>query len=701
MAIFESQQCAWALARRSIGAGLAAALAGTVMIAAPVRAQDPPPPAPTEQTAAPDVKPPELIVEEAPPARIATVDFAGRSAFWDAKLSPNGAMISFMRRSEGQAQFVIANIENLKIVRAFSTDPNNEFEWYRWVTDDKLLFSVSAAGDFFGTEVRFTRLLLVQISDGSMHRLFGRAAVVEGDNVIHVAEDGSHILVSIQKSIYDYPSVMRHELVPDGKVETVQFPRDGVWNWVADNQGVVRMGTGWKNRKLNIFYRPDAASDLKVIARIKEDESADRYWDALQIITGSNEGYVLSEAENGRVGLRKFNFATRETVETVYEHPEWDLDSVTLREGQPFAAYYTADRDEVYWFDEASRKQHAALRRALGDVEVWVVSRAKDGSRMLVWAGNEADPGVLYLYEPAAKLLKEVSQYRPNLDFRLLAQPKPIRYTARDGTVIRGYLTLPRGRAATGLPLIIMPHGGPYGIRDKLGYNDEVQLLANRGYAVLQPNYRGSGGYGEDFYELGTGQIGRAMQDDLDDAMDWAVAEGIADPKRVCVVGGSYGGYAALWAVLRNPDRYVCAASWAGVTDWSKMLAYDRRYLTSKASKQWQSRVQGDATFDLDGVSPYRVAAQLSRPVLLAHGTADDRVPFKQYELMIKAAKNAPVAPTTLVVKGEGHSFSSATSEQQWYDALEQFLAKHNPADQPVPTAETAPAPIPADGPAN
>jgi dienelactone hydrolase len=688
MTKFEGYWQGWGLARRSLGAGLALALSWALMIAAPLRAQDPPPPAPTDEMSAPTAQTPvpNPIVEEVPPGRIATAYFADRSPLWDTKLSPNGAMIAFMRRSEGQAQFIISEMDTFKVVRALANDPKNQFGWYRWVTDDKLLLSVSTAGEFFGDEVRYTRLFLIQISDGSMTPLFRRTNVVEGDNVIHVAEDGSHILVSIQKSIYDYPSVLRHELVPDGKVTTVQNARDGVWNWVADNRGVVRMGTAWTNRKLNIFYRPDAASDLKVIARIKEADSADRYWDALQIMTGSNEGSVLSEGENGRVGLRKFNFATRETVETVYEHPEWDLDSVTLRDGQPFAAYYTADRDEVYWFDQASRKQHDALPKALGDVEVWVVSRSRDGSRMLVQAGNEADPGVLYLYEPAAKTLKPITQLRPSLDFQLLAQPKPMKYTARDGTVIRGYLTLPRGRAATGLPLIIMPHGGPYGIRDKLSYNDEVQLLANRGYAVLQPNYRGSGGYGEAFYELGTGQIGRAMQDDLDDAMDWAVAEGIADLKRVCVVGGSYGGYAAVWAVLRNPDRYACAASWAGVTDWNKMLAYDRRYLTSKAGKSWQSRVQGDATFDLDSVSPYRLASRLSRPLLLAHGTEDDNVPFKQYQLMLNAAKAAPVPPTTLVVQGEGHSFTSSTSEQQWYDALDQFLAKHNPADLPAPS---------------
>ena len=354
-----------------------------------------------------------------------------------------------------------------------------------------------------------------------------------------------------------------------------------------------------------------------------------------------------------------------------------------MRQGKPFAAYYTADRDEVHYFDEDVRKQHASMRKALGGAEVWVVSRARDGSRMLVASGTESDPGALYMFEPAARVLSEVAIYRPSLDFQLLARPQPMRYTARDGTVIRGYLTLPRGREAKGLPLIIMPHGGPYGVRDKLEYNDEVQLLANRGYAVLQPNFRGSGGYGAAFFELGSGQIGRAMQDDLDDAMDWAVREGLADPKRVCVVGGSYGGYAAMWAVMRNPERYACGASWAGVTDLDKQLRYDRQSFSRGGFKRWRDRVRGSGVEDMKAVSPLMMAATLNRPLLLAHGTKDIVVPFSQYSVFEKAVRAAPVRPRTLVIEGEGHSFSTSENEQKWYDALVAFLEEHNPADAP------------------
>jgi dipeptidyl aminopeptidase/acylaminoacyl peptidase len=300
---------------------------------------------------------------------------------------------------------------------------------------------------------------------------------------------------------------------------------------------------------------------------------------------------------------------------------------------------------------------------------------------MLVWAGSEADPGALYVYHPAEKRMDQLSEQRPLIDFRHLATSRAVTYTARDGTAIRAYLTLPRGRGETGLPLIVMPHGGPYGIRDSQSYDDWVQLLANRGYAVLQPNYRGSGGYGEAFEKLGDGQIGRKMQDDLDDGMDWAVVQGIADKARVCVVGGSYGGYAALWAVLRNPERYRCAASWAGVTDWDSILRYDRKFFTARGGRKWRARIEGAGGFDLDTVSPYRLAHTLTRPVLIAQGTEDTVVPPFQYHRFRKAAAAAKVKPVELLLEGEGHSFRRPENEEKWYNALTAFLAQHNAAD--------------------
>lgn len=312
-----------------------------------------------------------------------------------------------------------------------------------------------------------------------------------------------------------------------------------------------------------------------------------------------------------------------------------------------------------------------------------MLSRSRDGKKMTVYSTSPTDPGSYYIFEPGAGRLHRFAGVNDRINPSQLAVTKYLRYLARDGLSIPTYLTLPVGRAPKALPLIIMPHGGPYGVRDTLDYNSEVQFLANRGYAVLQPNFRGSESYGEDFFKRGEGQIGRAMQDDLDDAMDWLVKDGVADPARVCIVGASYGGYAALWGVIRNPERYRCAASFAGVTDFKSQLKYSLKTLKTRYRREWQTTVKGDADFDLDLVSPAKHAARLSRPVLITHGDEDSNVPFSQYKTMVAALKKANKAAETHVYKGEGHGFADDQNEKDWLDRLEAFLAKHNPADAP------------------
>lgn len=634
----------------------------------------------------------EAAPAESPPAqtpieKIPAEHFAERSQIKGARISPDGALIALETSVKGTPTIGIFDASSKAVQTAFPLAEEMELDWFRWAGSDKLLAGVSMPGDFMNEKVRFSRLVLINVKEKWVETLGRRTAVVEGDNVIYVARDGSHALVSVQQSIYEYPSVYRYDLVRDGKVSEVQSPRDGIWRWYADDAGVVRLGTGWRNEELRYFYRASADDKLRELSDVGEGavkwpKGKDPvYAQISQIISGSDRGYVLKENAAGRVGLHLFDYAKREVIEPVYENPEWDVESVAMRDGKPFAAFYTSDSEKVVWFDDQMRVLQDRLDKALPEDMSWITSRADDDARMIVWAGGTSDPGAMYVYTPGAKQLVLFEQMRPRLDPAQLAKPQPIQFTARDGVTIHGYLTLPRGRPAKGLPLIVLPHGGPFWVRDTLTYSDEAQLLANRGYAVLQPNFRGSGGYGEDFQKLGAGEIGRKMQDDLDDGMDWLVAKGVADKNRACLVGGSYGGYAAIWGVIRNPERWRCAASWAGVTDWARILRYDRRYLSRKSGKEWNELIKGTGEAELDLVSPYRLAANLDRPLLLAHGTDDSNVPFSQFKSMRDAAAKAPQPPTVLVIEGEGHSFSTAENEAAWYGALDAFLAKHNPAD--------------------
>lgn len=633
-----------------------------------------------------------IPIEEAAPSEIATGDFAARSAFRTLSLSPDGKYLVTKRIIDGKTDLVLIDAATKRYLKVYKLSEDQDLDWFRWAGNDRLIMSISMIGSYYNWPVRINRLFVRNIITDESFPLRVPNNLIWGGDLIHVADDGSFALVAMQYSVRSDPSVYRYELKADAERERIVKPKSWVTDWYADDAGVVRLGMGWRNSRLRIYYRETADDDFELVDKLRADDDRSRYWNVVQIVSGSDQGYVLEEGENGRIGVRLFNYSSGETIETYHENPDWDIDELWLnRDGTPLAALYTDDRERIEWFDPEMKQLHADLRAALQTEDVRIVSRSRNNERMLIWGGSESDPGALYIFSPDQMNLDLLGNYRPELDFRKLARAFPVRYQARDGLLISAYLTLPRGREPQSLPLIVMPHGGPFGVRDQLAYNDEVQLLANRGYAVLQPNFRGSGGYGEAFYEAGVGQVGRAMQDDIDDAMDWAVAEGIADPGRVCVVGGSYGGFAALWAVIRNPERYACAASWAGVTDWDRLLRYDRRYLGRKRARDLRERVEGEDG-DLDLYSPINHVQSLTRPVLLAHGTKDRRVPVSQYRDFRDAAQNAPVRPQLLLIEGEGHSFSNKENEQQWYDALIAFLAKHNPSDAPDLPAERADA---------
>ena len=640
----------------------------------------PPATAPASPTASPPVSPtarPPLIVASA---------FTQTSGISDLALAPDGSLIALRAVAGGKVRIGLFDPATKAVVRLLNVPERNTLEWFAWAGSQRILISLSAMTNFDGNEIRISRLYVYDLGTQQLSFVGRRGMGFDGDDVLFTDPGGQYVLLQMQNSIYDYPSVWRFPLdgTGDNGGTMVQRAKNRVWYYDADVDGVIRTGFEYVGRnRMKIWYRRTPDADLEVIARLNDDTTEDEFVDVLRILGGSDEGFVLKRDDSGHVALRKYDFATRTAGETVYAAPGWDVTSVGFDESNhPLSATYTDDRDHIVWLDPAMARVQTRLERALPGKDIWVTSRARNGSRMMVWAGREDDPGVYYIYDAAGRSLEAFSNIMPGLDPQQLVTPQPVSYPARDGTTIHGYLTLPRGREARNLPLIVLPHGGPFGIRDQLNFSTEVQFLANRGYAVLQPNYRGSGGYGDAFEKLGEGQIGRTMQDDLDDGTDWLIGRGTVDAARVCMVGSSYGGYAALWAVIRNPEKYRCAASFAGVTDWKRELSYDARFLSRNGSRRNRKQVGGtDEEFDLDTVSPVQQIARLTRPVLLAHGDADTTVPFSQFRGLRTAAERAHKPIETLVFADEGHGFDKPEDQQRWLEALEAFLARNNPAD--------------------
>jgi dipeptidyl aminopeptidase/acylaminoacyl peptidase len=621
------------------------------------------------------------LAKSLPPSSL----FAAPRQLISPKLSPDGSKLAFRENTSGIKFFNIVNIETGKETKIFEPSKST-IDWFRWAGNETIIVKAVSNQTINNYEIKIDILFKFNLNDSAFSAVGKEYSWVKADNVIFIDQKGEYILYtlnSITSPVWK-PDVFKINL-SDNKTKKILDSENDIEKWITDDAGIVRMGIARHDSGSDIYYRRLESEKFKLVGRLREGGKREGVKNSLidigPITTGSDDGFVLSNKETGRFALHKFNYLTLQIGEKIFDHPENDVTDFSLNVGgsKLESARYTDSRDRIAWFDEQKKIRQSRLEAALPGQEVWMHEPTRDGKKMVVYATSATDPGSFYLYEPDNNKLRRFGGVNDEIDPEIMADTQYVRYAARDGKEIPAYLTLPKNREAENLPLIILPHGGPYGVRDTADFNSEVQFIASRGYAVLQPNFRGSDSYGEAFYEAGEGQIGRAMQDDLDDGMDWLVKQGIVDAKRVCLVGSSYGGYAALWGVIRNPERYRCAASFAGVTHFKKQLRYDQRFFSSRYAREWKEKVRGDKEFDLDLISPAAQAKRLTRPVLLTHGKDDTTVPFSQYKLMVAAAEDSGVAIETKVYEDEGHGFSKRENEQDWYDRLEAFLRKHNP----------------------
>lgn len=602
----------------------------------------------------------------------------------DPELSPDGMHIAAKAAIKGEQILVVIDVlGGDKGVRPMKMG-ENDLNWWSWVNNDWLITGLGAESHLpGGNPVYISRVASVSQDMSKMNLIARYSAAQSADDVIWKARDGSpRILLSYQTSIYlneagFWPQVDEVN-VATGKMRKVVPPHADIMSWRADALGQVRMGVGYNdaNRMWKLLYRPDGKSIFKVVDR------ASRRRDEKMVVpllfTADPDKAIASDDHEGAEALYEFDLKTLQLGQKIFSVPGFDLGSAVANEGETGlkGVYYTADAPVAHWFDPTLAQIQSDIDKAVGNRRARIVSISRDNKRMIVHVGNADQPGAFYYYNidvGTMKLLADVSN-----SFRSgtrLSPVKTVRYKARDGLEIAAVLTVPAGKEAKALPLILMPHGGP-SARDSEQWDWQAQFLANRGYAVLQPNYRGSSGYGTAFAEKGEGQWGLAMQDDLNDAVDWAVKEGIADAKRVCMMGSSYGGYAAMRAAQRDGSRYRCAISYAGVSDLGAMTRYDRRFLNSGTRKDWLK----EQAPDFAAVSPINFAAQFSTPILLVHGRKDRRVPVTQSRDMADKLKAAGRSYVYVEQPQADHHFSRQADRLDFLQQVEAFLKQHNPA---------------------
>jgi dipeptidyl aminopeptidase/acylaminoacyl peptidase len=621
----------------------------------------------------------------APPARISAEAFGDLPFIRDPQISPDGRYVVAESVMDKKKALVLADLSVPNYgIGTIAIPDKAEMIWMHWAGSRRVLMNLLVPQRLDGTAIKVIRLFMFDMDTKSVRMLGDRIGGFDGGDVIFYDPAGAYILLAAAPTLFDAPAVLRVDLAT-GKATGVVAARPGVWSWYADPGGVVRAGLGLDEKgRYVLYYRENEGADFHKVAKWEDPNSQTMTDVERPVVTiNSNEGYVVANKATGRYGVYRYDFGTGKIGAAVYENPDVDVNQdgvdISERTGALDAIDYVDDRDRVFWIDPAMKAIQARLDKALPGMINRIESRDASNRLMVVHSSSASDPGSYYVFDSAKRELREFAKPYAALDGATLAPVTSVHYAARDGLSIPAYLTLSVGRPGKNLPLIVLPHGGPF-LRDKWEYSDWVQFLANRGYAVLQPNYRGSTGYGKAFVDAATGEWGRKMQDDLDDGVHWLAGQGTIDPKRVCIMGGSYGGYAAMWAAVRNPDIYRCAISFAGISDMGAMLRHDATWTSAtRYTRDWRQRV-GAKGQDMESVSALPRAAEIRIPILIAHGKKDHTVPVSQSIHLHEALEKAGKPNEYVLYPDEGHGFSKVEDSVDFLNRLDAFLGRYNPA---------------------
>lgn len=505
-------------------------------------------------------------------------------------------------------------------------------------------------------------------------RTFDYFAGERSDQVIDgLREEHDKVLIQTNYEGNSFPSVLSLNAYT-GRREVRVRANPPIRNFLTDGQGAVVMGWGVSGKlATSYFSRSSAGGDWSPLTKLA-GFTGDRMLVPLGVAGAEKIAYAFGDFE-GRRALWAIDLADQRDPEVLVKHPSVDVGSPLLTsDGRFLGVRYDLDRPLAYYGDEGLRETFKEINTQFGARFSMAVDVTEDGRTLIVKSFSDTDEATYYLYDRDEKKLKRLGTAYPELKPESLGTMKPIKYKAADGTEIRGYLTLPSGGPAEKLPLVVLPHDGP-AERDDWGFGYLKNFLANRGYAVLQMNFRGSGGYGAAWKDIAKGAWGGIPYSDITDGARWAVAQGIADPRRICIAGTGFGGYAALLGAERNGDLFRCSISINGIADLQMLR--EHAGLFGPADEAWMIEQVGSDKAALVAQSPAENAASVSIPVLLVHGDLDWQVQVDHSKRMESELKKLKKDYKAVYIKGAGHELSRKSDRMTLLKDVEEFLKKN------------------------
>lgn len=584
------------------------------------------------------------------------------------QISPNGSYYSYMGPYKNRMNIFIQKIGDSSATQ-LTFEEKRDISGYFWPNNEQLVFLKDDAGDenfhLFGVDI-----------DGSNPISFTDFDGVKAQIIDDLPDQKDFIIIGLNKRNKQVFDPYRLNL-KSGKTSILAENPGNIQGWMFDHEGKLRIATAIVDGvNTSLLYRDSEQEEFKTIVttNFKEGFSPQFFtFDNKNIIGTSNLGRDKSV-------VVEFDPSKGKEVKELYGNEDYDVGGVAYSRKRKVitAAYYNSWKSERHFFDQQSKALFEKVQNHLPGYEISVSGMSDDENIFIIRTYSDKSLGAYFIYNAKEDNLDKIVEVSPWIDENEMSNQLPISYNSRDGLKINGYLTLPKGydmENAKDLPVVINPHGGPWA-RDEWGFNPEIQFLANRGYAVLQMNFRGSVGYGRKFWEASFKKWGREMQDDITDGTQWLIDQGIADKKRIAIYGGSYGGYATLMGLVKEPQLYAAGVDYVGVSNMFTFMKTIPPYWEPMLEMMYE--MVGDVEKDssmLREVSPVFHVDKIKAPLFIAQGANDPRVNVDESDQMVKAMKEKGIEVEYLVKDNEGHGFRNEENKFDFYRAMDKFLS--------------------------
>lgn len=600
--------------------------------------------------------------------KIPIESFFNKSDKSNFQLSPNGKFISYLQKHEGIENLYVMDLEHNKTERITSeTDIGIRLSF--WANNEEIIFlKYRSPGDSL-------RLMAVNRNALSVRYILPPADVKMRWVGPLVVNDKNELLISLNSRDSSLFDVYRLHIV-DCTFEMIAKNPGNIVEWMPDSQGEIKVAVASDGHTETILYRNSESEPFKPIVE-------NNFRTAVHPLGFSSKNknhlFALSNLARDKKALVEIDLLTGKEDSVLFIHQDIDVSKggYSVKSGEMDFVIYNTWKPERYFFNKDIEKVYEEISKQLDGYIIDLEGRDDKLSKFLVWAYTDTDPGAYYFYDLEKNKLQELAKVNAALSSEELSPTKAVSYFTSDGIKINAYLTLPKHSSKGNLPVIVIPHNGPSS-RVVWEYNAEVQFLASRGFAVFQPNYRGSTGYGKAFWTSGFKEWGKKVQEDIKEGAEWLIEEGIADPKRIGIYGSNFGGYAALHGACFTPEIYSCAASYSGMTNLYTYLKEIPPYLTPYMKMFYEMvgdpKTDGD---DLRAFSPVFHPDKIKIPLFIAQGGKDNRNNVNETNIFVKELRKNGVDVTYMLKEEEGNFFRSDKNKVDFYRALESFFEKH------------------------